>query len=800
MSVKIKLFATIFAFLAVIGLIVMGVFSLNQTSINMGGKIIFDAKGIEATIEYVSNSFTNGLLLDGQTLDTSEETDVMQKVVLDNYTSSLEDVENVGTWNGLKLSFNEKGDEVSFQIKITNNYHSTGSSNDNILSIDVSMDLGKSNNVSLDVQNMTDSSLGRSAMVAPEDFVVFKVTFAVSDVYTSATLENFKINFFMENVPQISESASTSLSYTFDSAAKEATVTAPSFLEGSSNIDLVIPKFVANTDETTGVTTIYKVTKIANRAFAYCNALKSVTLPDTMKTVGALSFMDCANLEKAYFPDTVTEMGSNLFANCLKLESFTIPKGVTYLGEYIFWNCPLITEMVIHDDVTYIGTTTFSKCTNLTKITIGKSLKSLGSAPKLCDNLTTIIVDPENPYYDSRNNCNAIISKETDILQWGCKTTVIPTSVVGLSREAFQCCQSITSLPIGSQITYIGKDAVPLSACENIDGVYYLKDNTGTYRYLISADKTIESCQIKEECEVIAANAFESCTTLKNVTLPTNLKIIESAVFKGCTSLESISIPDSVESIEFEAFRGCKALVSAVIGNGVKLIDSQVFYDCTKLTNVTLGNSVTSIGNNAFYNCSSLANINFPFSIEIIGDSSFRSCGKIAGDIVLPNCISIGNNAFRSCGSITGLTFGKDISLGDGAFAFCSNLTEITNSVNIKSIGSETFYYCSNLVTELNLSGLTTIGSSAFRKCSKLKGVVNLINVSNIGTFAFDGCQSITGVIFGDNLTTINSSAFQGCDSLQNVYYTGTEEEWNNVTLNSNSKITSATKHFGYTV
>ena len=93
---------------------------------------------------------------------------------------------------------------------------------------------------------------------------------------------------------------------------------------------------------------------------------------------------------------------------------------------------------VIPSSVTSIGSSAFSGCSGLTSISIPSSVTSIGSGAFYgCSGLTTITVDADNPVYDSRNNCNAIIQTTTNRLISGCKNTVIPSSVTSIGNYAF---------------------------------------------------------------------------------------------------------------------------------------------------------------------------------------------------------------------------------------------------------------------------------------------------------------------------------------------------------------------------
>ncbi|MDD6396479.1 MAG: leucine-rich repeat protein [Firmicutes bacterium] len=220
-----------------------------------------------------------------------------------------------------------------------------------------------------------------------------------------------------------------------------------------------------------------------------------------------------------------------------------------------------------------------------------------------------------------------------------------------------------------------------------------------------------------------------------------------------------------------------------------------------EITSVAFNGKITSIYGSAFMGCNNLDSIVIPDTVITIGQYAFRKCQNLQSVSIPDSVTTIEKDAFSECIRLTDITLSNSISaINYHTFYGCVSLRSITIPDSVTVIEEGAFYNCTGLTSVKIPNSVITIGRSSFKGCTNLKDVVVGDSVKTIKQAAFENCTSLKCITLPTSLTTIESS-FENCDSLSDVYYKGTEEEWNKINglnLYRNNAITNANIHFNY--
>ena len=514
---------------------------------------------------------------------------------------------------------------------------------------------------------------------------------------------------------------------------------------------------------------------IGTSAFSNCNSLRTVKLSG-VNTIESGAFYGCDELVNLEMSDTLTTIEGSAFCSCTSLKT-----------------------VIFSDSVTTIADGSFTDCTGLESVTIGKGCTSVtASAFTRNVNLVKFDVSEDNESYTSVDG--VLYNKEKTAVVCYPKSLsgeyVIPDTVTSIEKAAFENCNKLTKITIGSGVETVNPYA--FNQCNLLATVVFKDSDTAN----------------KKICE----RAFYYCGSLTEVDFGNAVTSIGDYAFTICSKIKSLEFPDSLTSIGQFAFSPYtdrtggtykeSNLESVKFGTGLKTIGNYAFYDDRKISKLEFtGDNLTSIGSYAFYDNLALEELNLSGDNVSIGDNAFNNCNKLKTVNLKSGIKSIGSYAFRDCTVLDDIKLCSELeTIGAYAFYNCGNLQSIEIPDNVTKIDNNTFENCSSLKSVSIGKSCTTISATAFNNATKLKKITvsadnekyssvdgALLNkektsiilypksksgefvipdtVTSIADRAFSSCPNLTKITIGANVESVGAYAFSSCSALTDVVF-----------------------------
>ena len=500
------------------------------------------------------------------------------------------------------------------------------------------------------------------------------------------------------------------------------------------------------------------VVGIADEAFLGNTSIISVTLPDTVRSIGYYAFSDCTSLRDIDFGEGLIEIDGLAFVGS-SITRVDLPDSLAIVEG--FYGCEGLKSVSFGRNVKEIGPSAFQFCNSLENIDIPSSVYKVGSfAFAYCANLKEVDFDG--------------------------------SEIVGIENFMFSECPSLESVDLsGTHIEYIGISA--FSNCSSLSRVI-LPD-------------TVESVDFE---------AFYCCSLLKSIALPASLRYIGAAAFSGA-GITSVTIPAAVTSISNGAFMHCPDLVELNVENGnlvyhsegnclINTSERMIVLGCEGSV-VPRGESVVGIYTRAFDGISNLTELYISEYMTDIDVFAFINCGNIRKIEVAeenPVYFSISNmlverkskSVIRACANSVIPSDGSVLSLENGAFTGCA-VKNVYIPACVKSIGRSCFIGCTrieSITVEEGNENYYSAGNCLISRGNsdgKTKLIIGCNNssvaegVEVIYRHAFAGC-TFSSITIASTVREIENTAFEDCTQLTEIIFEGTAEEWNAIEKGDN--------------
>lgn len=330
------------------------------------------------------------------------------------------------------------------------------------------------------------------------------------------------------------------------------------------------------------------INRIEKRAFLGCDKLRSIAIPDTVKSIGNKAFEGCKQLSKITFSEQIelieegafedtdffndkrnwnadalylnnwlvkVESGVQgsfviqdgtvgiadaAFIDCVNLKSVTIPNSTRYIGSRVFLGCSMLEEVVFPDKVTRFGVRVFDKCANLKRVDLPEG-----------------VTDLRGIFQQNRSLVSVTIPKSVRVID--------SVSFAGTAYMKDQSNWADGALYLDNWLIKVD---------ENVTGDFEIRQGTvgiADYAFGSTFDSgphaNPASVMIPDSVKYIGAYAFSNCKELKHINIPDSVEILKSGVFRNCSSLFELKVPMNVKKVESQCFYSCKRLKKLIIEN-----------------------------------------------------------------------------------------------------------------------------------------------------------------------------------------------------------------------------------------
>lgn len=557
------------------------------------------------------------------------------------------------------------------------------------------------------------------------------------------------------------------------------------------------------------------VTAIPESAFENCIKLTSVTMPSA-ESIGARAFKSCVKLgmDGLTLPSTIKTIGAGAFRDCTALASITLPSDLTAVQDALFMDCTALATVDFSGaSVTKIGISAFSGCAVLTSVVIPDSVTEIADGAYYgCLKLTDVVFGAAVAKVGSNAFAEcAVLARVT-----------FSVATQEVDATAFAGCKALSSVTVPSANTYF----------KSVNGVLFTDEGATLALYPVALTNTVYT--LPSGVKYIADGVFANNTSLVTVVLPEGIIEIGNSAFKDCTNLTTVNYPVSLRKIGDSAFENCNKLTNAKLNQGLHTLGAAAFRRATALQTAELPATLVSVGKNVFEGLEQ----GFTLSLDIPADtelpygwnSLWVNSGKTyrytvnravpatqgdykyvkrdgqvvllaytggAEEVTVPSTIDgstvIGlNGVFGGNANVKKITLPDTVEVvADGTFRDCTSLTSLVipfagayrgakgvggllgfmfgyseeakiGWVKQPASGGNYNYYYTNVpdsLTDVVLTDCTVVAHGAFGECRNIRNITLPEGLETIGAWAFNNV-SVRALTIPSSVKSVGENAF----------------------------------------
>ena len=565
-------------------------------------------------------------------------------------------------------------------------------------------------------------------------------------------------------------------------------------------------------------------------------------IPDGVPDISPYAFTGFGMITGVTIPDGVKTVGKNAFSYCKNLKNTTIDAET--IEPYAFYNCTGIESITLGNNVEAIEDSAFDDCKNLKSVTFGDGIKTIASAFDGCNALSEVYISDlaawcgiefgafaaKTLYLNGELVTDLVIPdtvteiKAYSFAGFTCiERLELPASVASIGERAFYSCNNLKetvfygtqeqwdAIRIASYNDALTKSRLVLTSGDCGENAFWAMDINGTLRITGTGEVVIDS--IYAPWQEFAARIKEVVIGAGITEIPGNAFVFDDVngeqyqyrqlarftVEEGSDGFSTdgtgvLFNKDKTVLIKYPT--GLDTEKYSVPASVAEIADSAFAYTAS-LKSVKLSDKLTDIGHSAFFGCKNLTDVSIPESVLRIGDQAFKQTGYYLneknwnnGVLYLDNCL-IALSAFSS-GDWASPGSPEDNPYPEYGFGQIPENYTVREGTRVLAYAAFRHSRVKNLVLP---EGLRSIPEMCFSKSIDLQKLELPNSLETICDFAFVYAESLKEISLSESLKSIGDGAFHHC-SVSDIYYSGTEAQWNKVSLPDGFDELNITVHF----